>query len=83
MLRSLLGRPWLSVIISSALFASVHSNPQHWPALLVLALFMGYAYEKSGSLFRPVFIHSLFNAVSITSAAYTCSDGGACNLSAI
>ena len=70
MLRSLLGRPWLSVLISSALFASVHSNPQHWPALLVLALFMGYAYEKSGSLFRPVFIHSLFNAVSITSALY-------------
>jgi len=56
---------WLSIVISSCLFATVHANAGHWPALFVLAICMGYAYEKSGSLFRPIFIHSLFNATSI------------------
>jgi membrane protease YdiL (CAAX protease family) len=68
MLRSFLARPWLSILISSGLFATVHANPGHWPALFALSICMGYSYEKSGSLFRPIFIHSLFNAVSIISA---------------
>ena len=70
MLRSFLQRPWPSILISSALFAMIHADVSHWPALLVLAICMGYAYEKSGSLFRPIFIHSLFNAVSIITAIY-------------
>ena len=56
---------WPAILISSGLFAIVHANPGHWPALFVLAVCLGYAYEKSGSLFRPIFIHSLFNAASI------------------
>jgi len=56
---------WLSIAASSALFASVHANMWHWPALFVLAMCMGYAYEKSGSLFRPILIHTLFNATSV------------------
>jgi membrane protease YdiL (CAAX protease family) len=61
------GPIWLSILISSALFASVH-QVGHWPALFVLAICLGYAYEKSGSLFRPIFIHALFNAVTIAAA---------------
>jgi membrane protease YdiL (CAAX protease family) len=70
MLRSILLKPWLSIVISSAIFATVHANAEHWPALFVLSLCMGYAYEKSGSLLRPIFIHSLFNATSIIGALY-------------
>ncbi|MHC4619404.1 MAG: lysostaphin resistance A-like protein [Planctomycetota bacterium] len=62
--------PWLSIVLSSLLFAAVHANAGHWPALFVLAVCMGYAYEKSGSLLRPIFIHSFFNAVNITAALY-------------
>jgi len=64
-IRSFIVRPWTSILISSALFASIHANAGHWPALFVLAMCMGYAYEKSGSLFRPIFIHSLFNGITI------------------
>ena len=71
MFRSFLGRPWLSIALSSGLFATVHANLGHWPALFVLAVCMGYSYEKSGSLFRPIFIHSLFNAIPITAALYS------------
>jgi len=62
---------WLSILASSVLFAAVHANAGHWPALFVLAVCMGYAYEKSGSLFRPIFIHSFFNAVNITAVLYS------------
>lgn len=59
---------WLAIAISSGLFAMMHANPGHWPALFVLSVCLGYAYEKSGSLFRPIFIHSFFNVVSIAAA---------------
>jgi len=60
-------RAWLSILISSGLFAMVHANAGHWPALFILSLCMGYSYEKSGSLFRPIFIHSFFNSIAIIS----------------
>lgn len=56
---------WLAIAISSGLFTAIHANTGHWPALFVLGVCLGYAYEKSGSLFRPIFIHSFFNAASI------------------
>lgn len=58
-------RAWISVFISSGLFAMMHGNVPHWPALFLLGLSLGYAYEKSGSLFRPIFIHAFFNAATI------------------
>jgi membrane protease YdiL (CAAX protease family) len=58
-------RAWPAILISSGLFVIAHTNAGHWPTLFILAVCLGYAYEKSGSLFRPIFIHSLFNAVSI------------------
>jgi len=64
-LRSSFFRPWPAVIASSAFFAFVHQQPAHWPALFVLAMCLGYSYEKSGSLFRPFFIHAAFNAIVI------------------
>jgi membrane protease YdiL (CAAX protease family) len=64
-LNNRLSTPWLAIVLSSGIFASVHAYAGHWPALFVLAVCMGYAYEKSGSLFRPIFIHAFFNATSI------------------
>lgn len=58
-------RIWLAIVLCSALFALMHADPGHWPALFVLGIAMGYAYEKSGSLIRPIFIHAMFNATSI------------------
>ncbi len=71
MLRSFLQKPWLAIAISSGIFAVAHQNPGHWPALFALALCLGYAYEKSGSLFRPIFIHSLFNTASVIAVLYS------------
>ena len=65
MIRSYLEQPWLAIVITSGIFASVHQNVTHWPALFMLAMGLGYAYEKSGSLWRPIFMHALFNGVAI------------------
>jgi membrane protease YdiL (CAAX protease family) len=70
MLRSILVNCWPSIAISSVLFALAHANAGHWPVLFILSLCMGYAYEKSGSLLRPIFIHCLFNATSIVGTLY-------------
>ena len=59
---------WPAIIISSALFASIHAIPAHWPTLFILGVCLGYSYEKSGSLLRPLFIHSFFNAIMVTVA---------------
>lgn len=69
-IRSYIKGPWRSIFISSALFALVHANIQHWAALFTLSVCLGYSYEKSGSLFRPIFIHALFNAMAIIAALY-------------
>jgi len=65
MIRGVVGSPWRAIMIASVIFVLMHRDLAHWPALFVLSLSMGYAYEKSGSLFRAIFIHSLFNATSV------------------
>lgn len=59
--------PWIAIFITSGLFSMVHGNVPHWPALFILGVCMGYAYEKSGSLFRPILIHAFFNSFVVIS----------------
>ena len=68
MLRNATHRPWVGIAIASAIFAMAHANAEHWPALFVLAAGLGYAYEKSGSILQPIFMHAIFNGAMITAA---------------
>lgn len=53
---------WAAIGVTAIVFAVIHiSQPQAIPALLVLALLIGYAYERTGALLGPIFIHALFN----------------------
>ena len=70
MLRSVAKNAWTAIILISALFALLHPWT-HWPALFALSMCLGYAYEKSGSLLRPIFIHSFFNAITIIAVLYS------------
>jgi membrane protease YdiL (CAAX protease family) len=69
-LRSLCLSPWQAIFIASVIFSLLHPL-MHFPALLILSIAMGYAYEKSGSLLRPIFIHLFFNASTIAFALLT------------
>jgi len=67
MIRGYVVKPWPAIMMASVIFAMLHPQ-MHWPALLALSACMGYAYEKSGSLIRPIFIHAMFNAMMVTAA---------------
>ncbi len=64
-IRSYLQRPWPAIALTSLMFAAIHGNVSHWPSLFALAMGLGYAYEKSGSLLRPIFMHAMFNGLTI------------------
>ncbi len=63
-LTGYLGKPWLSILATSAVFALMHPIT-HFFGLFALSIAMGYAYEKSGSLLRSIWIHILFNSASV------------------
>ncbi|MFA5424381.1 MAG: type II CAAX endopeptidase family protein [Phycisphaerae bacterium] len=63
-IRNMLNKPWPAIFISSAIFTFLHPNV-HWLAIYVVGLFLGYAYEKSGSLYRSIFLHAIFNGFTI------------------
>ena len=68
LVRSYIVRPWPAIFLASLVFVIFHANPEHWFALFVLSICLGYTYEKSGSLLRPIFVHALFNAMSVLAA---------------
>ncbi len=54
---------WIAIITTSCLFAGVHEM-WTWPAIFVLSVCLGYAYERTGNLWVPIAIHLAFNSVS-------------------
>jgi membrane protease YdiL (CAAX protease family) len=58
---------WLAILIASMLFTAVHPMWM-WPPLFVLAVGLGYAYERTGNLWTCMTMHCAFNSVS--TAAY-------------
>jgi len=55
---------WQGIAMSAAIFALIHPW-QHWPALFVLGLALGYIYERHKNLLLSIFMHSLFNILSL------------------
>ena len=66
LLRRHIGKPWPAVLATSAIFAAAHyTQPQAVPALFILAVALGYNYERTGRLLGPIIMHAIFNAVMI------------------
>lgn len=70
-LKDILGRK-KAIGISSAIFALFHysysqglSNIEFMLALFILSCFLGFIYERQGSLWAPIGLHVLFNAISV------------------
>ena len=67
MAAGFIGSRWAAIAMTSVLFTMLHPKT-HWLALMALSMCLGYAYEKSGSLLRSIFIHSIFNGVNVAAA---------------
>jgi membrane protease YdiL (CAAX protease family) len=54
---------WLAVILTSIVFALIHPL---WtaPLIFLLSVCLGYAYERTGSLWVPIIMHAMFNTSS-------------------
>ena len=65
-LNKLLGKPWIAIFVSAILFAIMHADKQHWPALFALGSFFGYSMVKRQSLAVPILMHAIFNCYTIT-----------------
>lgn len=75
--RGLIGpgllRRWgvpLGVLFTSVLFAGVHGFPPHAVATLPLAFFLHYAFLRTGSLWSPILLHFLNNALAVAMLKY-------------
>lgn len=55
------------LLLNAALFAGIHVNAPSFGGLFVLAVCLTLAYEWTGSIFVPMTIHALFNALSVVS----------------
>lgn len=61
-----------AILVTSVCFSFFHfslnqgiSNLSIIISLFILSLFLGFIYEKRGSLFAPILLHSFFNGVSV------------------
>jgi membrane protease YdiL (CAAX protease family) len=58
-------RAWAAIVLTSMLFAVVHPLWM-FPPIFLLAVGLGYAYERTGNLWTPIIIHCVFNSISTT-----------------
>jgi membrane protease YdiL (CAAX protease family) len=62
--------PFFSLVATSLLFAVLHGHSASVPALFTLAVCLGLAYEKTGTLLVPMVMHAVFNAVSVAAIMF-------------
>lgn len=65
-LRSFLGgklKPWIAIVISSALFAVAHGNFSQMPHAFICGLFLGWMYVRTGSILPGVAFHWANNTI--------------------
>lgn len=64
--------PWPAILVVSVLFTGMHAPvmPLHaLPALFLLSIGFGWAYERTGRLLAPIVMHILFNIANIAITA--------------
>jgi len=59
----------VSISITAAFFAIIHAPIEGWESfgpLFVLAVTLGYVYERTGNLWAPIALHALFNTLGFS-----------------
>lgn len=59
------GRPWLAILISSALFGAVHSILQQSLATFLLGLVIGFLAVRTGSIYPTMVFHAVYNGLAL------------------
>lgn len=56
----------LAMLGSALAFSVMHGIPALIPAIVVLGVILAWVYEKTGSIWAPVIVHGLYNAIVTT-----------------
>jgi len=54
-----------SMLVSAMLFSAIHVHPGSFLALFGLAICLTLVYEHTGTLWAPIIMHAVFNAISV------------------
>lgn len=68
-LRQCSGR-WWALGISTLVFAGIHGHLPSFAGLALLGLLLAVIYERTGSLWVPIVMHSIFNGASVLVAVF-------------
>jgi membrane protease YdiL (CAAX protease family) len=68
-------RFWTSAVISALLFGAVHFSLLTIPGLTVLGIALAWLRERYDSLYPPILLHALNNALAMTVLVFTTNAG--------
>ncbi len=57
--------PWVATALTAVLFALVHEPATTWAPLAILACFLAYSVEATGSVLPAIAGHAAFNALTV------------------
>lgn len=61
---------WFAAVFTAVIFAIVHFHVGSVPQLFMLGLGLAIAYERSGCLLVPIFMHAMFNGWNVAMLSY-------------
>ncbi len=67
---------WIAILITSLLFAMVHLESAFLAPLFLLAVGLGYVYERTGNLWASITMHAMFNGWQMIVFWITLQAGG-------
>jgi uncharacterized protein len=65
---------WFSAVFTSLIFAIIHFHVGSAPQLFLLGMGLAIAYEQTGSLLVPIFMHAMFNGSTLLVLAANASN---------
>jgi membrane protease YdiL (CAAX protease family) len=68
-------KPWLAIVIASAVFGAIHMQPLAFPVLMLLGAAFGYLYYLTGSLRTNIALHVINNSLAYLAMASGVSSG--------
>ena len=63
------------LLLSSAVFATIHLNPSGLPVYMVIAVVMALVYRYSGNLLSPIVAHATLNGTVLLASAFVPASG--------
>ena len=58
-------RPWPAILVSALAFGLIHANPAQIPFAMIMGVFFGYLYWRTGNIWLTSILHILNNGLAV------------------